>query len=91
MAKATRKYTDTGYADALVGKVSDLRDTLRQLHTELAESNRMLAQHYIVEDVLAAASALDTVATTIDIMNGERYDEVGHAIGNVDQQMPTGL
>lgn len=91
MAKATRKYTDTGYTDALALKVFNLRDTLRELHTELAKGGSILDDHYIVADVQTTASALGTVADTIDNMNNSYYDEIGRMVGNVDQQMPTGL
>ena len=91
MAKAARKYTDSGYADALVGTVSDLRDMLAHLHMELVKGNSVLDDHYIVADVLEAASALGTVADTIDMMNNSHYDEIGRMVGDVDQKMPTGL
>lgn len=89
MAKATRKYTDTGYADALNEQLTDLRDVIGEI-AGAVEDSQVCGDH-TGNALRNLQKALDAAVDDMGHMDDEGYEAFGDVIGLVDEGYPTGL
>lgn len=89
MAKVARKYTDTGYADALNEQLTDLRDVICEIANAVERSADV--GDYTQDALRDLQKALDAAVDDMGHMEGEVYDAFGSLIGDVDEGYPTGL
>lgn len=95
MAVAERKYTETGYTDALYEAFERLRDMVGGVCDAVLEEQEAFPENALGENTAAdlrdLENALGQMVETLSLLTGEEATNLGELIAHVDMDIAYGL